>query len=438
MVAVEGFSDSRQDHSAHRQQERDLGLPLRILIFGINYAPEPIGIGPFTTGIAEHFAAEGHVVEVVTGLPHYPSWRATPVSSLRTAGNPSVRRYRHAIPRHPRATGRLAYESTWLVSASRGIVRGRYDAILGVVPSLSGALLALLASRRFGAPVGLVFQDVMGLAAAESGYAGGSAVAHSVARLEQFVARRADRVGVISDGFRRYFEEAGVRPDRISSLRNWARLGSTSESVAATRARLKWLPSDFICVHAGSMGQKQGLDNLLEASHLLRDTNIRVVLTGDGNDRERLTRRASELGPNGLSFLPVQPDGEFEAMLKAADVLVVNQREAVTEMALPSKLGTYFGSGRPVVAAVAANSGAAREVDAARAGRVVVPGDPRVLADALLEMRNLPRDERERLGLNGLAYAARYLTPEAAFHQYDCFLQGVAASRPAGRTRRRR
>src|SRR3984893_16134884 len=240
MVTVEGFSDPGQTHSAHRQQERNLGLPLRILIFGINYAPEPVGIGPFTTGIAEHFAAEGHLVEVVTGVPHYPSWRATPASRSRTGGNPSVTRYRHAVPRHPRAAGRLGYESTWFLSAGRGLVRGRYDAILGVVPSLSGALLALLASRRFGAPFGLIFQDVMGLAASESGYAGGSAVARSVTRFEHFVARRAGRVGVISDGFRRYFEEAGVRPDRISSLRNWARLGSTSESVAATRARLNW------------------------------------------------------------------------------------------------------------------------------------------------------------------------------------------------------
>jgi glycosyltransferase involved in cell wall biosynthesis len=357
---------------------------------------------------------------------------------LSTAGNPSITRYRHAIPRQPRAIGRLAYESSWLLSASRGLVRGHFDAILGVVPSLSGALLAMLASRRFGAPFGLVFQDVMGLAASQSGYAGGGGVARSVAMFEHFAARKADRVGVISDGFRPYFEKGGVRPDRISSLRNWARFAAPSESVADTRARLKWSASDFVCLHAGSMGQKQGLDNLVEASHLLRDTNIRLVLTGDGNDRERLMRRADEFGPNGLTFLPVQPDGEFEAMLKAADVLLVNQREAVTEMALPSKLGSYFGSGRPVVAAVAATSGAAREMNAAQAGMVVAPGNPHVLADALIEMRDCPSELRDRFGVNGLAYAARYLTSEAAFHQYDCFLQAVAASRPAGRTRRLR
>ena len=46
-----------------------------MLIIGINYRPEPSGIGPYTAGLAEHLAARGDNVTVLTGLPHYPAWR---------------------------------------------------------------------------------------------------------------------------------------------------------------------------------------------------------------------------------------------------------------------------------------------------------------------------------------------------------------------------
>src|SRR4051812_48443361 len=45
-----------------------------VLVVGINYAPEPTGIAPYTTGLAEHLAQTAASVEVFTGLPHYPSW----------------------------------------------------------------------------------------------------------------------------------------------------------------------------------------------------------------------------------------------------------------------------------------------------------------------------------------------------------------------------
>ncbi len=45
-----------------------------VLIVGINYWPEPTGIAPYTTGMAEHLAKHAASVEVLTGLPCYPSW----------------------------------------------------------------------------------------------------------------------------------------------------------------------------------------------------------------------------------------------------------------------------------------------------------------------------------------------------------------------------
>ena len=48
---------------------------MRILIHGINYSPELIGVGKYTGEMAEWLAARGHEVRVVTAPPYYPAWR---------------------------------------------------------------------------------------------------------------------------------------------------------------------------------------------------------------------------------------------------------------------------------------------------------------------------------------------------------------------------
>src|SRR5947209_5433679 len=147
-----------------------------ILLIGINYAPEVAGIAPYTTGLADHFAAQGHSVRVITGLPHYPQWRRGP-APLNGSSNPNVSRHWHFIPGKPTALGRMLYEASWLVSGTRALAVRRPEVVIGVIPSLSGGVLAWLAGRKFGAPMGLIFQDLMGPAAAQSGYQGGRRVA---------------------------------------------------------------------------------------------------------------------------------------------------------------------------------------------------------------------------------------------------------------------
>jgi putative colanic acid biosynthesis glycosyltransferase WcaI len=397
-------------------------LPKRIVIFGINYAPELTGIAPYTTELAEHYAAQGHAVRVVTGVPHYPQWRRLAVPATNGVSNPSVVRYRHFVPSHANALGRMTYEITWFASASRSLASPGVDAVIGIVPSLSGGLLALAGGRRWGTPVGIVVKDLMGPAASQSGYRGGAAIAGITRTLEAAILRRADRIGIISDGFRPYLLAAGIPESKIERLRDWTHPGTPTESRDACRSRLGWSPSDFVCLHAGNMGQKQGLDTVLDAALLLRGGGIRFVLAGDGNDRARLAARKDRENIQNVSFLGLQAPGRYEAMLRAADVLLVNQRASVADMSLPSKLASYFAAGRPIVAAVADRSPTANEVHQAEAGVVAVPDRPKQLAKAILYL--MSNHERAiELGNRGIAYAQRNLTANSALQVYDDFLK---------------
>src|ERR1044072_2115054 len=130
----------------------------------------------------------------------------------------------------------------------------------------------------------------MGRAAEQSGVSGGARVAGLVRGGELRVARGAKAVGIIAEAFRSYLEAGGVRPEGMGRLRNWTHRLEPDEPRARTRERYGWGDNVFVCLHGGNMGQKQGLDNLLDTAALLNGGDVRIALVGDGNDRHRLER----------------------------------------------------------------------------------------------------------------------------------------------------
>lgn len=48
---------------------------MRILVAGVNYAPDLIGVARYNTELCEALASFGHKVRVVTAPPYYPEWR---------------------------------------------------------------------------------------------------------------------------------------------------------------------------------------------------------------------------------------------------------------------------------------------------------------------------------------------------------------------------
>lgn len=402
----------------------------RVLLCSSYFWPDRTGIALYSEGLAAHLAARGDEVAVVTGFPHYPSWRRPPgrrrLAAHEQHGPVRIARRAHYVPARQSALSRAAYEASFLTGLTALDAGGRPDVVVGVSPCLASAGVALAAGRRHRAPVALVFQDVLGRAAAQSGIDGGARLAAVAGRLELAIARRACRVGLTAAGFEAFFAAGGVAPERIVLLRNWVERAAPDRGRAAARRALGWAEDELVCLHAGNMGSKQGLETLIDAASLLTPAGVRVVLCGDGHERPALERRAVDSGAR-ISWLGFQPPGAYEAMLEAADVLAVCQRGSVTDMALPSKLTAYFASARPVVAAVAEDSETAAEVRRAGAGVIVPPEQPRALADAV---RALGRDpaERERLGEQGIRYAGEHLARPAVLARWGEFVDETLAA----------
>ena len=141
---------------------------MEVLIVGLNYAPEPIGIGSCTTGLAEYLAQRGHRVEVVAGRPYYPQWRAYPGFRnfgwrLSDEAGVSITRCWHYVPRVPGGAKRILHHLTFALSALPAVswraVRDRPDVVFCIAPSIMSAFPAKLGAWFGGAKMWLQVQD---------------------------------------------------------------------------------------------------------------------------------------------------------------------------------------------------------------------------------------------------------------------------------------
>ena len=402
-----------------------------MLFVGINYPPEHTGIAPYTGAMCDALAQEGFDISVVTALPHYPDWRvwegAEVGTSVDSASGVTQTRVTHFVPNPPKGVKRLLSEVSFgFASITAGW--GRPDVIVLVSPAMVSSALGMAKARLMhrNAPVVVWVQDLYGKGLAETGR--GGLVQKIISGIEGWLLRHATAVVVIHERFGQIIaSEYGVSPESIQVIPNWSHVaelasGDSPKPVAGHRTVL----------HTGNMGVKQGLHLVVEAANLRKphQSHIRFVLMGQGGERPTIERMAQNVA--GVLVMDAVPSEDYLATLMAADILLVHELPGVSEMAVPSKLTSYFASGRPVIAATDPNGITAQVVRAAGAGLVVESGN----AEALLEaIETLLGDAvlAHQLGENGRRYARENLTQSAAVANFSNLLEQLPSQNPANR-----
>ena len=407
---------------------------LRILILGLNYAPEPTGIAPYTASLAKGLVQRGHRVIVKTTHPHYPEWRIREGygrwSQRETIAGVRVERLLHYVPQQPSSIRRVLSELSFGLRAACSRW-GRPDLVVLVSPALFSSAVAAAKMRTVlrGVPHVVWVQDIYGLGVAETG-AGGGAVARLISRLESTLLRSATGVAVIHDRFADHVEKRlAVRRSRIRVVRNWTHLEEFElPHREKTRRTLGWDDDLTVALHAGNMGVKQGLENVVGAARLAeeRGDNVRFVLLGRGNQRDKIEYLAR--GIKNIQFIDPLPDLEYQATMAAADALIVNEKPGVAEMAVPSKLTSYFSTGLPIIAATDEGSVTAGEIETSGGGIRVNAGNATALLDATVRLKENPEEARA-MGARGLEFRNTVLAEGAAISNFDSWISSLVASR---------
>ena len=382
------MEDNRQDLTA---RSGPIPAAAKILIHGMNFSPEPLGIGRYTGELAAYLASQGEIVEVITSLPHYPGWAVRPPYKpwrYFVGSTVGVGVIHCPLVLHPSGRGfwRLIAPLTFAISAAPVVIwrilRSRPHIVICIEPTLFSAPAAVAAAKLIGARCILHVQDLEIDAAFNVGHLKGHWLRKLAIAYERFLLRRFKLVITISERMKQKIVEKGLSSSSITVLRNWvdtSRIKHT-EGPNSFRQQLHLSPRDFVVLYSGQMGPKQALHLLLDAALMCSDeVGIQFVVAGDGPTKKSLVDTYGR-APN-IHFLPVQPEEKLCELLNLADLHVLTQDRSAADLVLPSKLGGMLASGRLVL--VTADPGT-ELYELLNGAAIVVPaGDVRALADAI-------------------------------------------------------
>lgn len=406
---------------------------MRILIYSYNYSPEPIGIAPLMTELAEGLVQRGHKVRVVTAMPWYPRMEIPPeyrgkIYKTEICNGVKVQRcYVHCSQKRNFANRALFELSFMVLSFFQALMGWRPDVILLTVPGLPVGIPASILGGLYRCPVVLNLQDILPDAAVQVQLLTNPRLIKVFEWLEQLNYRTASKISVIADGFVENLVQKGVSLEKIELIPNWVNINFIKPLPKQDNYfRQEYnLQDKFVVLYSGNIALTQGIENVIRAAVYLRNIpEIAIVIVGEPNKLQALEKFRRELGADNVKLMPFQPREKLPEMLAAADVGLVMQKSNVIAFNMPSKIQVLLASGCAIIGSVPSTGTAARAIENSGGGVVVPPEDPYNLSKAIHDLYQNPHYIKV-LGERGREYAVRHYAFTKALDSYELLFMSL-------------
>ncbi len=357
----------------------------------------------------------GHTVEVVTALPNYPEGQIFPNYRgyfYQQEDWEGVRVHRVWLYA---ATGagikRLLNYFSFTLTAWWGLRKAqRPDYLFVESPPLFLGITGYLAAKRWQIPFIFNIADlwpdtVRGLGLMRAGWA-----LRQAEKLESWLYQQADYITVVTESVRQILiKNKQVPANKVLLLPN----GVDTQLFKPQAVDKVWqaslgLPHDrHLLLYAGTHGYAHGMEVILQAAQLLKETPVLFLFVGGGSDKNRIQQLSEQMQLQNVLFWSSKPP-ELIARLYSLSMAGISTFRDSPWLACTRAAKTLpiLACGKPVLLCGAGEG--AQLITDANAGIVILPGDYLGLAQAIRQLLNDPT-YAEQLGSQGRNYAEKHL-----------------------------
>lgn len=326
---------------------------MKVLYFSQFYIPESIAPSFRATENSRIWANKGHDVTVFTGYPNYPTGKIFDgyvpklISKEKIGGVNVIRSKLVAKPNTNmirRLENALSYFFFGLVNIifnNKKIGKG-YDVVLGTSGVIFNALLAQIYARLHRLPFVLEIRDITYIQMQATGRSKNSILVKAMKKLELFLCKKAKKVVVVTNGFKKALIEDGIEPEKIEVITNGVDV-NPSEGVYDDGKK-------FVLSYFGTLGLSQNIidtfDYGLNIGKIIDDFEYLII--GEGAQKSEIEQKAKE--NTFIRTLPGMSSEDLEPYYCDTQMSVITLRKTDNfKYTIPSKLFQIMGRGIAVL-----------------------------------------------------------------------------------------
>ena len=400
---------------------------MRILMLPGYFYPEQAASSYLSENRYDAFAKAGFDMLVYTPMPTRGVDKMVidaykkKKTELLYGGKMEVHRFSMFSERKSAVLRALRYFSCSAIQFYKGLRAKDIDCIyISSTPPIQGIVAGLLKIVK-KKPFIYNLQDIFPDSLVSTGLAKKNGIIWKVGRLvENFTYKRADKIIVISEGFKKNILEKGVPENKIVVVYNWV---DEQAVVDIPRNENKLFDkynrerSKFYITYNGNIGLTQNMDMLLEiAKDLESNESIQFVLVGNGAYLCQVQQIIRDRNICNVKLLPFQPYEDISHVFSLGDVSLVISKPGVGENSVPSKTWSIMSASRPVLANFDENE-LKSIIEDNQCGIFTKAGDKMAFIEAILKMYH-NREMCSEMGRNGRRFVMGNLTKEIGTQKY--------------------
>lgn len=273
--------------------------------------------------MARRMAAAGHEVHVVTSFREAghenQDWFETTEAGI------NVHWYSVPYSNHMSYGQRIKAFFSFAVAARRKALALQGDVLFATSTPLTIAIPAVLASRKHNIPMVFEVRDLWPEMPIAMGVLKNPLMRVAAKWLERWAYQNATAVVALSPGMKAGVVRCGYPADRVAVIPNSSdnrEFQKNTDSALAFRASRPWLGDKPLLIYAGTFGKVNGVGYMVELAQALLaiESDIRILLVGDGQERPAVLKTARQAGvyEENLFFEAKMPKKDVPALLSAA------------------------------------------------------------------------------------------------------------------------
>ena len=326
-----------------------------------------------------------------------------------------------------------------IIEYHKGIKAKDIDLVhAGSTPPTQGFISALVSkklSKRYKKKVPFVYnlQDIFPDSLVNIGMTKKGSLIWKIGRkIENFTYNHADKIIVISDGFKKNIMEKGVPDSKIVVVSNWADLNAVNPVSRANNTLFDEYNIDrrnFIVLYAGNIGEAQGADVILDSAKQLKDNmDIQFVIFGGGARYPDLVSRAVTEKITNVFITSLQPQERVSEVYSMGNIALITCKPGTGNAGMPSKIWSIMACNTPIIASFDTSSDLADVIRESGAGCCIEPGNAKALADEVLKSYKVWKQGSVN-NINIREYAIKIASKESCVQKYiDTLLKAVDES----------